>query len=883
MVVEHLLNFRTDVCVTDNYEQTALHLASQNGHQEIMNILLEQNSHAVAQNKFGETALHLASLNGHADVVKQLTQGKYESIIDIQDNFSNTALILASENGHLSVVELLLSKCARTDVTDNEESGHTALYHAASNGHEEIAERILQATAADSPIKDIKEVFFQAAERGFDRVCKLCIYRTPNTDFDQEDKKGYTMLHYAAESGLTEMVGLLIGNGASVNAGADEDSTPLILAASAGRAQVVRILLAARADPRARIDQRTMVSYVASRASKTGGHADVVQALFEAGVDTDERDRDGRSALHHAAIHSNLKVAKVFLLNDADPNLQDLIGWTSLHHAARRGHEEIVRLLLDHGVDLYVPNYHGYIPVHVAAMSGHPRVMEILWKAAPGLLSYRTYHSKTPLHCAFGELQSAKWLLARSMDIDAVSNAGETTLMISAGDGKDIVVELLLFHNANVKLRDHSKQTALHHAAKSGYTEIAQKILEKDISIINDQDESGFSALHQAIRIGKSDLMKMLVEKRPHVDLDLKDNEGNTPLMLAAKKFQDDDIEHLLKCKADAKVRNNMGETALPLPLKTRFARKEKSTWMTLMRNSDCRNLNEGGGVFPSALHMTADNGELEMVQQLLEHGADINVQGGLYNTALQTAAAGGDEKVMVYLLRQGADASLGGGVFANALSAAVASGLSDSIPMLHARNADINAKDSQGRTAVHLAAWRGSLELFQWLQDKGGDLYVQDCQGRTVVHHAAMGGSLEVLKALMQDKKWESLNVEDIDGWRPLHWTCRSNGNKEMVELLNGVEENDTKKTKFGWTPENIAVFHDARELLPLLVPVIDETPTGDEVPDTFEGQYPQQPEQQLKKRSWKAGQIDFYLPCDGCQQDVSFRFKLLVAPWRF
>ena len=184
-MVEHLLEFHADVCVTDNDEHTALHLASRNGHEQIIKLLLEQHSHVIAQDKNGQTALHLASLTGHTDIVKLLTQCKRDSKIDIPDNLGDTPLNLASKNWHLSVVELLLNKGARIDVTDNEEeSGHTALYYAISNGHKAIVERILQVTAKESLIKDITEVLLQTAKQGFDLVCQLCIRRIPKTNLD---------------------------------------------------------------------------------------------------------------------------------------------------------------------------------------------------------------------------------------------------------------------------------------------------------------------------------------------------------------------------------------------------------------------------------------------------------------------------------------------------------------------------------------------------------------------------------------------------------------------------------------------------------------------------------------------------------------------------
>ena len=877
-VVEHLLKFHAEVCVMDNDERTALHLASRNGHQQIVKLLLEQSPHVLAQDSNGQTALHLASFNGHTEIVKLLTQGKHDSKIDIQDTLGDTPLNLASKNGHLSVVELLLNKRAKLDVTDNEEErGHTALYHATSNGHEAIAERILQAMTEESQIKDVIEVLLEAAKRGFDVVCRLCIHMIPDTDLDLKDDNGYTALHYAAESGHVDTVSLLISQGARGDPGTNPISTPLVLAASAGRCQVVRILLAADADAMTRIDDCTLVSHVASGLSNTDGHADAVQALLDADVNPDDVDNKGRSALHHAAIHGNLKIAQVLLRGKADLTLQDdLLDWTPLHHAARNNQKEVVCLFINQDVDLFVSDSDGWTSMHIAAMWSHVPVMEVLWQAAPDLLNYMSNNGRTPLHFAEDAIRSTKWLLAHSIDVDTMSDAGETTLMMSAFSGQDTIVELLLSHNASVTLRDKRQQTALHYAAKLGHTKIAQKILEKDVSIINNQDNDGCTALHTAIYYEShhktSEFTKVLIREGPHIDINLGDRKGNTPLMLAVREGLDDIVELLLENKAEVHLRNKKGETALLLATKDTV----RTAWKTLLQNTKHLNINQGGGVFPTALHKAAELGELETVQQLLECDADVNAQGGLYNTALQAAAASGFKDIVDYLLREGADASLGGGLFANALSAAVAWGTFDIVPMLHERNADINAKDGQGRTAVHLAAWRGSLDNFQWLKDNQGDLNIQDHQGRTVVHHAAMAGSVDVMKLLMQDEKWKSLNVKDIDGWTPLHWACRSSGNEGMVTMLNDVEKHFPRETKSGWIPESIAVFHHADELLPLLALAV-EKPADDEDLDILEGENLRRLTQ-LSRKSWKSGLSHDSHTCDGCQQHVSLSLEILI-----
>jgi len=93
---------------------TALHLASNEGHWQIIELLLKNDINKEAITKMGRKALHIAAIRGNYEVVKLLIQANCE--IDYQDTDLCAALHYASEHGHEKILRELLQNKALTNV-----------------------------------------------------------------------------------------------------------------------------------------------------------------------------------------------------------------------------------------------------------------------------------------------------------------------------------------------------------------------------------------------------------------------------------------------------------------------------------------------------------------------------------------------------------------------------------------------------------------------------------------------------------------------------------------------------------------------------------------------------------------------------------------------
>ena len=81
------------------------------------------------------------------------------------------------------------------------------------------------------------------------------------------------------------------------------------------------------------------------------------------------KDRDGRTALHHAAFANDVAQVEELLRSGSDPNAGDKKGFTPLHLAAQEGAVEAARLLLDGGAAVNSVNVYGNTPLWVAVFN----------------------------------------------------------------------------------------------------------------------------------------------------------------------------------------------------------------------------------------------------------------------------------------------------------------------------------------------------------------------------------------------------------------------------------------------------------------------------------------------------------------------------------
>ncbi|RIA96217.1 ankyrin repeat-containing domain protein [Glomus cerebriforme] len=101
-------------------------------------------SHLELKDDLGNTALHMASANGHLEIVEFIIQALgslLERVVNTQNDSGNTPLHWSALNGHEKVVELLIKNGANAKIENK--AGRTPMYEAQQNNHEKVVEFLL--------------------------------------------------------------------------------------------------------------------------------------------------------------------------------------------------------------------------------------------------------------------------------------------------------------------------------------------------------------------------------------------------------------------------------------------------------------------------------------------------------------------------------------------------------------------------------------------------------------------------------------------------------------------------------------------------------------------------------------------------------------------
>lgn len=249
-VVKYLLEQRAEVDahIKDIKGATPLFIACYHGHLEVVKYLINHVIEVGIQTteNDGWTPLHAACLNGHLEVVKYLSKCVKEVGINTKNNKGATPFFIACCFDHLDAVKHLLEHEVVVDIHKTNNKGWTPLYAASFNGHSQTVERLLK-SGADIDINIRSNAggtpFSAACFKGHLGVAEHLL------KYGIGDRSLFARaLSAASYSGHTEMVKMLLDNGADIDVRNIDGQTPLICTIIRSHTPTYRLLVKSNAD-----------------------------------------------------------------------------------------------------------------------------------------------------------------------------------------------------------------------------------------------------------------------------------------------------------------------------------------------------------------------------------------------------------------------------------------------------------------------------------------------------------------------------------------------------------------------------------------------------------------------------------------------------------
>lgn len=348
------------------------------------------------------------------------------------------------------------------------------------------------------------------------------------------------------------------------------------------------------------------------------------------------------------------------------------------------------------------------------------------------------------------------------------------------------LVGYLLEHGANPSRPDPFQRQPLYYAIKENHYSVAEMLLDAGA-------KPDAESLHLAVKDGNLQGVTLLLDAGASVDaLNVWER---SPLFTAIKNNQPSAMELLIERGASLTLRDRSGETPLDLVRKSGSAEmvrllgandSDPILMGSLLHEAvEARNISEArrlleAGADPNfvrdnpPLHHAAESNNVDLVNLLLDHGANIDAPGSFFDeTALMEATSGCSDAAVLVLLDRGAD------VNAHEDSILSRAGRCQIATIQRLIDAGANPAEIE----LSLFSSSASPEALALVAGLGADLnQTRRSSGETQLHHCISFSKEDDLQALLA--AGADPNIRDHDGQTPLHFAVE-HVNTEAITIL--------------------------------------------------------------------------------------------------
>ena len=654
----------------------------------------------------GWTAAHSSAQSGNYELVAYFVEMGADIHLKTDDGIN--CLVIAALQGHLNLCKMLIDK-HKVDLDMTTNKGWTAVHHSAQSGNYELVAYFVE-MGADIHLKtdDGINCLHIAALQGHLNLCKMLIDKH-KVDLDMTTNKGWTAVHYSAQSGNYELVAYFVQMGADIHLKIDDGRNCLHIAALKGHLNLCKMLI-----DKHKVDLHITDNegWTAAHSSAQSGNYELVAYFVEMGADIHLKTDDGINCLVIAALQGHLNLCKMLIdKHKVDLDMTTNKGWKAVHYSAQSGNYELVAYFVEMGADIHLKTDDGINCLHIAALQGHLNLCKMLIDKHKVDLDMTTNKGWTAVHYSAqsGNYELVAYFVQMGADIHLKTDDGINCLHIAALQGHLNLCKMLIDkHKVDLHITDNEGWTAAHSSAQSGNYELVAYFVEigADIHLKTD---GGINCLHIAALKGHLNLCKMLIDKHK-VDLDMTTNIGWTAVHYSAQSGNYELVAYFAGMGADIRLKTNDGK---------------------------------------NCLHIAARQGHLRLCKYFLEiHNFDVNMRDNRGMTSLHNSAISGSFDLFLYILRMGGEIYCKTNNMKNVLHFSAEKGhVHISKFVLEHFTKDFEEKNSRSQ---HILISKSDVSQVFYKYNIIF-LHAMDNDGNTYLHLAAVGNQAKVCELLLK------------------------------------------------------------------------------------------------------------------------------------
>ncbi|CAF0870230.1 unnamed protein product [Adineta steineri] len=493
----------------------------------------------------------------------------------------------------------------------------------------------------------------------------IYLFAKANGNIRAGDKYLLTPLHYAVARNNLAGVKQLITLQAEIEAEDRQEIRPLHLACREGYLSIAEYLLEQGAKINAEdADNWTPLHYACAK-----GHIDIIKLIkskeklnFENFIEM--KTNTGASCLHLAVQNGNTQTVKYILTEFNSSALKELLNeqvesfGTPLHIAAKFCDPSMLDLLYDNGADPLILNSHDQSSLHIASASNRlPIVQKLIALTEKSLLEIKDDQGHTALSVTTN-FDIINELITYGADISSLNNNHMNVLMIAVSKGQLLIVEHLLlmikdqFKSIFDQVTKGNNRSIFLIAVETGSIDMCSLLLNHPYIRWDTIDKQRMNAFHIAARNNHYKLIEFLSERlrksgrlmsiqshtysmtdadlinipKPspmlRLYIDAQNEDGETPLYLAAEHGHTLCVAVLIKHGVDVLLPNYLGQLVLHIAIQNGH-----SQCVELLMNACMRNMTDFQSALArrqSPLITACQNGFADIVRLLLVHPIEI-------------------------------------------------------------------------------------------------------------------------------------------------------------------------------------------------------------------------------------------------------------------